>query len=44
MGDTFAAFLAGLRVLINTVRIVNKAAIINNKGEVDACKLAVEYS
>jgi len=43
MGDTFAAFLAGLRVLINTVKIVNNAAIINNKGDADVCKLAVEY-
>ena len=43
MGDTFDAFLAGLRVLINTVKIVNNAAIINNKGDADACKLAVKY-
>jgi len=44
MGDTFDAFLAGLRVLINTVKIVNNAAITNSIGDADACKLAVEYS
>ena len=44
MGDTFEAFWAGLRVLINTVKIVNKAAITNSKEDADVCKLAVEYS
>ena len=36
-GDTFAAFFAGFRVLIYTVKIVNKDAMTEIKGEVEIC-------
>ncbi len=36
-GDTFAAFFAGLRVLIYTVTIVNNEAMTKISGEVETC-------